>query len=374
MPLFMDYHKGLSGSVEDVKKAHMADEAVQSKYGVIYHQFWINEQDGTVFCLMEGPDKESCAAVHREAHGGVACSIVEVSTGIYKLLMGDGHLVEQGHVRHGDGTPDPGTRNILVVDIQSAAKVNGHSEHRLLKRGHPRELALSFLTRFNGRQLDWHEDDALLAVFDSPLQAITCAVKLQEELLRRENEEDSDDWSICFKMGLSAGQPITEAGDLFSDAIRLGRRLCSVANPSELLIAPLVHQKCQPGDLIANKKHVRTLSVREQDFISSLFAISEEKLADEFFTIDSLSKNIGMSRPQLYRKTVSLTGKSPNDFIRDLRMDKALTLLRKKAGNISEIALEVGYSNPSYFARCFQMRYGCTPSRYVLQDTGEYSR
>src|SRR5687768_17028111 len=100
MPLFMDFHKGLSTSAEEVKKAHIADEAVQSKYGVIYHQFWINEEEGTVFCLMEGPDKESCAAVHREAHGNMACSIVEVNPGWYKLFMGSGHVIEHGQVKH----------------------------------------------------------------------------------------------------------------------------------------------------------------------------------------------------------------------------------------------------------------------------------
>lgn len=110
---------------------------------------------------------------------------------------------------------------------------------------------------------------------------------------------------------------------------------------------------------------VKILTPREQQFITSLFAISEEKLSDDQFTVDILSRNIGMSRPQLYRKIVLLTGKSPNDFIRDLRMDKALSLIKQKAGNVSEIALEVGYNNPSYFARCFHMRYGCTPSRFI---------
>src|SRR3989337_4175094 len=123
MPLFVDYHKGLSVSIEDVKKAHIADEAVQSKYGVIYHQFWLNEQDGTVFCLMEGPDKESCAAVHREAHGEVACSIVEVAVGFYPLFLGNGHVLEQGHVRRPDGTPDLGIRNILVINIQGVTTI-----------------------------------------------------------------------------------------------------------------------------------------------------------------------------------------------------------------------------------------------------------
>ena len=156
-------------------------------------------------------------------------------------------------------------------------------------------------------------------------------------------------------------------GDFFSQATTLARRLCSVANDCELLISTGVQDYCNVKELtrdIPSESRVRVLTAREEDFITSLYDISEEKLADENFTVDSLSRNIGMSRPQLYRKMVLLTGKSPNDFIRNLRMDKALSLVRKKAGNISEIALEVGYNNPSYFAKCFQDRYGCTPSRF----------
>lgn len=363
--MFMDYHKGLSVSIDEVKKAHIADEAVQSKYGVIYHQFWVNEQDGTVFCLMEGPDKESCAAVHREAHGGVACSIVEVAVGFYKLLMGNGHIIEQGHVKHRDGSADLAIRCILLLNIQGITTVTRSSDYKKLRSPLPaKELAISVVTEFGGREVTWLHDDSLVSVFDSTQQALKCAVHLRRNLLDRRTTAENDEWNIVFKMGLAAGQPLTERGDLFSDTITLARRLCRVANPNEIILSSAIQDRCNIDEIIINPEAVRILTARDQDFISDLFSISEEKLADEYFTVDSLSRKIGMSRPQLYRKVISLTGKSPNDFLRDLRMDKALSLIRKKAGNISEIALEVGYSNPSYFARCFQMRYGCTPSRF----------
>lgn len=366
MPMFMDYHKGLSVSIEDVKKAHIADEAVQSKYGVVYHQFWVNEEDGTVFCLMEGPDKESCAAVHREAHGNVACSIVEVAVGFYQLLMGNGQIVDHGLVRHGDGTPDKGIRNILVVNIQGVTTIKNSREYKSLKAPlSAKQLALSYVSSCGGREVSWIHDDSLVAAFDGSRQALKCATQLQQALTDRMSSRVNDEWNIVFRMGLSAGQPLTEDGDFFSEAITLARRLCSVANPNELVISQGVEEAVDMTEFVCDAKSVRVFSSREEDFISNLFSISEEKLSDELFTIGSLSRNIGMSRPQFYRKVISLTGKSPNDFVRDLRMEKALTLIRKKAGNISEIALEVGYSNPSYFARCFQLRYGCKPSRFV---------
>ena len=119
MPLFMDFHQIENVTVEDVKAAHIADEAIQDQYGVKYHQFWVNQEAGTIFCLIEGPDKESCQTVHRLAHGNIACALTEVEPGFYKIFMGEGVHVDQGGlVKHDDGTIDLGYRNILVASIR----------------------------------------------------------------------------------------------------------------------------------------------------------------------------------------------------------------------------------------------------------------
>ena len=82
MPLFMDVHEHVPGlTAEAVAKAHQADLATQSKYNVKYLQYWYDEAAGKVFCLVEAPNKEAAIAVHREAHGLVADSIVEVKEG-----------------------------------------------------------------------------------------------------------------------------------------------------------------------------------------------------------------------------------------------------------------------------------------------------
>ncbi len=78
----MDTHK----SVDDltavaVAEAHMKDLEVQEKHGVKYLKYWFNEEDGTIFCLVDAPNKEAAEAVHREAHGLVAQEIVEVKVG-----------------------------------------------------------------------------------------------------------------------------------------------------------------------------------------------------------------------------------------------------------------------------------------------------
>ena len=82
MPLYMDVHSLDGGvSAKDVADAHMKDLETQDEYGVDYKRYWVDESAGKIFCLVEAPDAETAARVHREAHGLVADEIYEVSEG-----------------------------------------------------------------------------------------------------------------------------------------------------------------------------------------------------------------------------------------------------------------------------------------------------
>jgi hypothetical protein len=75
----MDIHKKVEGATADaVAEAHARDLEVQAKYGVRYLKYWLDEKNGTIFCLVEAPDKDTAWRVHREAHGLVADEIHEV--------------------------------------------------------------------------------------------------------------------------------------------------------------------------------------------------------------------------------------------------------------------------------------------------------
>jgi Protein of unknown function (DUF4242) len=80
MALFMDTHTIEGGVTEaDVAGAHQADLATQGAYGVDYLRYWVDEEAGKIFCLVEAPDAETAHTVHREAHGLVADEIYSVS-------------------------------------------------------------------------------------------------------------------------------------------------------------------------------------------------------------------------------------------------------------------------------------------------------
>ena len=79
MPLYLDIHKKVDGATAtDVAQAHALDVQTQDKYGVKYKKYWLDESSGTISCLVEAPNKEAAARVHREAHGLVADEILEV--------------------------------------------------------------------------------------------------------------------------------------------------------------------------------------------------------------------------------------------------------------------------------------------------------
>ena len=82
MPLYMDVHNIEGGvAAKDVADAHMKDLETQSKHGVNYLKYWVDEEKGKIFCLVDAPDAETAHTVHREAHGLVADEIYQVREG-----------------------------------------------------------------------------------------------------------------------------------------------------------------------------------------------------------------------------------------------------------------------------------------------------
>ena len=108
-----------------------------------------------------------------------------------------------------------------------------------------------------------------------------------------------------------------------------------------------------------------SLTQTDENFLTLLMDYTESTWSNTNLKVDDFSKPVGCSKSQLYRKIILLTGKSPNTFIREYRLNEALTLLNKNTGNVSEIAYETGFSSPSYFSKCFQKRYGHLPSDYL---------
>jgi signal transduction histidine kinase/ligand-binding sensor domain-containing protein/DNA-binding response OmpR family regulator len=102
----------------------------------------------------------------------------------------------------------------------------------------------------------------------------------------------------------------------------------------------------------------------EERFVEKVMNIIEANISNPEFGVDLLCKDIGMSATHLYRKLKSTTHLSANEIIKKYRIKKASLLLRNKQNNISEIMYSVGFSNLSYFSKCFKKEYGMSPKDY----------
>jgi signal transduction histidine kinase/ligand-binding sensor domain-containing protein/DNA-binding response OmpR family regulator len=102
----------------------------------------------------------------------------------------------------------------------------------------------------------------------------------------------------------------------------------------------------------------------DQKFLQNTLAIITRHLSDTAFGVESLAAEMAVSRSVLLKKTEALVGEPPSELIRRTRLNRAAQLIENKFGNMAEIALEVGFNNPSYFAECFKSQFGCTPSHY----------
>jgi signal transduction histidine kinase/DNA-binding response OmpR family regulator len=102
----------------------------------------------------------------------------------------------------------------------------------------------------------------------------------------------------------------------------------------------------------------------DKKFLEKIVTVINEHLSDTSFGVELLAEKMSVSRSLLLKKIEALVGESPNELIKRTRLNKAAKLIENKFGNISEIALEVGFNNPSYFAECFKKQFGCSPSQY----------
>jgi signal transduction histidine kinase/DNA-binding response OmpR family regulator/ligand-binding sensor domain-containing protein len=102
----------------------------------------------------------------------------------------------------------------------------------------------------------------------------------------------------------------------------------------------------------------------DEQFLVKVKEIIHQRLNDPKLSVDTLALDVALSRTQLYRKITGLTGSSVNELIRNFRLQRAAQLLHQGWGSVSDVSYEVGFSNLSYFSKCFKEQFGVLPSEY----------
>jgi signal transduction histidine kinase/ligand-binding sensor domain-containing protein/DNA-binding response OmpR family regulator len=106
----------------------------------------------------------------------------------------------------------------------------------------------------------------------------------------------------------------------------------------------------------------------DEKFIRQALELVEKNMANPDFSVEEMSRELFISRVALYKRLLALTGKTPIEFIRSVRLKRAAQLLEKSRQTVSEVAYEVGFNNPKYFSRYFKAEFGVLPSAYQKND------
>lgn len=367
MPVYMDIHDTTGARTEDIAADHHRDLTLQDKFNCRFIYFWHDIPNSTGFCVFEAPDKESVINLHNNSHGNTPNQIIEVELNDVEFFLGkianiawskkdspfDGYINKTAH------------RTILYLEIVNPLVLKlqiSKNKFTDLLNMQKRIIKDSFL-KFEGNVISW-ENNNILTSFLSEENAIDCSLDIKNNFTKL-SEDKKIKHSVS--MGLNYGAPVTKSDNLFGDVINLAKKLGYIAGENQIVISSSlakVYNRLKPKTGMKNN-FIKVLNTRYEDFLIRLLEMIEQKWNEEGFNINSLVKQFGMSRAQLYRKITELTGYSPNNFIREVRLKNALKLIETQKGNISEIAYESGFNNPSYFSRCFYNKFGILPSEYV---------
>ncbi len=242
--------------------------------------------------------------------------------------------------------------------------------------------------------------DGVIILFDSVLDAVICAREIQRAVRNEKN--------LFLKIAIHSGELIVRERDVLGDGVNLTARLEQLAGKNSVLLS---------GSAVSNIKSIKSIKTctlgtfnfkniaapvtvfalvaeglsipdlsdhplqaqsghqaseemasRDEAFMNRVLNMIDSNMANRKLSVSFLSRELGVSRPQLYRKLTRNTGFSPSNFIREARLRRAAALLHSGDGNVSEAAYTVGFDNLSYFSKCFHERFGCTPSEYLKKN------
>jgi class 3 adenylate cyclase len=232
MPLYLDRHELVGATAADVAGAHLKDLEVQERFSVRFVSYWFDYERQTAFCLADGPNADAINQAHAAAHGLVPHSVIEVDPTVLRRFLDP--------PEHPPGEPyvETAFRAIAFTDIEGSTDLTNRVGDRRameLVRAHDR-IVRDALRRHGGTEVK-HTGDGILASFVSVTDAIQASIGIQRAVL-----EHGATASLPFRLriGLAAGEPVTEDGDLFGAAVQLAARLCERARPGSVLASSTV--------------------------------------------------------------------------------------------------------------------------------------
>lgn len=227
----MDRHDFTGLTATDAARMHLLDLETQGRFGVQFLTYWFDDQRQTAFCLAKAPSADAVEAVHRESHGAIPGHVIEVDARTVEGFMG-------AIVEHPPGEPyvETAFRAILFTDMEGSTSLTqelGDARAMAVLRSHD-SIVGEAVARHGGSEVK-HTGDGVMASFPSVVGGIESAVRIQRRLA------EADDRDVLrVRIGLSAGEPVTERDDLFGAVVQLAARLCSQAEPGTVVVSSAV--------------------------------------------------------------------------------------------------------------------------------------
>ncbi len=301
---------------------------------------------------------------------------------------------------------------IMFTDIVGYTKLMQESEGQALAlRTRHRSVLEEVHEGKNGRIIQY-QGDGSLSIFESVIDCVHAAIAIQQTLSKSPR--------VPLRIGIHAGDVMITDTDIVGDSVNLASRVESLAISGSILVSDKVEEDIKnqnislqlmgnfhlkndeyPRDIYAvvgdglvvpNPRELNgklesgsrgmpntvKLDSEEHRSMDDVFAekvrsIVRTNLSDPQFSVEKLGKEVGYSRPQLYRKLQATMGTSPNELIREMRLQRAASLLQNNTATVSEIAFLTGFNNLSYFSKSFQERFGHSPSSHAKQAKKSYS-
>jgi class 3 adenylate cyclase len=242
MPVYMDRHYIEGATRHAIADAHQEDLALQDRYHVKFLTYWFDETRSTAFCLIEAANRETIERAHNEAHGSVPNEVLEVDPNVVDAFLGrikDPPPMDTSPGKPGNISIDPGFRAIMFTDLKDSTLMTTlYGDAKALHLLHVHNaLTRNLLNAHRGREVK-HTGDGIMASFTSVPDAVACAIGIQKAFAAYNQEHPEA--PLFLRIGLSAGEPIEEHGDLFGRTVQLAARLCAQAEPGRILVDQVV--------------------------------------------------------------------------------------------------------------------------------------
>lgn len=360
MPIYMDRHE-LPHDItpEKLSELHQQDLDIEHKHNCKGFTYWLDLEQKYAFCLIQAPDEAAVLNLHKESHGDLPTTIIEVEPKVVETFLGrisDPETDTPGKLQE---INDGAFRILMMLKIKHFSDLDSFKNERGFDSEFESEI--DRLIKENDGVITSKDAHEILICFRNVSMAVKTSRIISEKYQNKKSENPQ------FTMGIVSGYPVTpEAKSFFEEAITHLTRLCTVI-PAQVIIntelrATYLKEQGARGKAL---KKAFVLTPSDEKFIGQLFEFMDSHWQNPNLNVDRFSEAMGLSKSQLYRNLMRLTKQSPNTFIRSYRLSEALKRLRNQQGNISEIAFETGYNSVGYFSKQFKNTFGILPSKYL---------